>query len=248
MKKAIIFFTATFILIFSTKSFAVQIAPSPLAGPEFEKGKHNGRGEIVYINYDEVYGGGIQGSKRFALSNRFALTPSLGAFHLTGDQTYTDEIAGKIDMEMDYTFVSGGLRAEIQQKFEPVNFIFFGGGLLHYGKSDSDITSEKFNENDSTESTDKGIGWEAGLQAAIKTGPFTTTIFYKYEELRVDTENDDSPDNQIESVEEQEFTFKSSTIGIDLLFNNGISLSGLYSIPDDSNKEKVTMIKLGFSF
>ncbi|MGE4519656.1 MAG: hypothetical protein AB7E04_09130 [Desulfobacteraceae bacterium] len=240
MKKAVIFFTAILIPLFSSSSFAVQIAPSPLAGPEFSKGVHKGRGELVYINYEDVYGGGVQGSKRFALSDRFAITPSLGAFHLTGDQTYTDKIAGKVDMDMDYTFASGGLRGEIQQKMGPVNFILFGGGLFHYGKSDSDLKTANSSGNDSIESTDKGTGWEAGLQAAVKTGPFTTTLFYKYDQLRVDTENDDEPD--------QEFTFKSSTIGIDLLFNNGISLSGLYSVPDDSNEDEITMLKLGFSF
>ncbi|MGM0419162.1 MAG: hypothetical protein ACQEQS_10595 [Thermodesulfobacteriota bacterium] len=248
MKKILFIFAGLFLLFSSSQASEVKISPSPLIGPEFSKGEHKGRGEVVYINYDEVYGGGIQGVKRFALTDRFALSPSLGAFHLTGDQTYIDDKAKKVEMDMDYSFITGGLRGEIQQKIKPVNFILFGGPLFHYGESESTTTSEVNQENDTVDSTDEGLGWEAGIQAALKTGPFTTTLFYRYEYLEVDTENDNAADNEIEADEEQTFTFKSSTLGIDILFENGMSLSALYGIPDDSDNEELTMLKAGFTF
>lgn len=238
MRKSV--FTAVLVLFsVGLVEAAVQIAPSPLVGPKFEAGVHKGRGEVVYINYDDVHGAGLQGSKRFALSNRFAITPSLGAFHLTGDQTYIDEIAGKVEMDIDYTFASGSIRAEIQQPLHPVNVIAFGGPLFHYGDSASEVGSDKI------DSTDTGYGFEAGLQAALKTGPFTTTLFYRFEQLRVKTDNDD--DSGL-TDEDQTFTFESSTIGVDLQFENGISLSALFAMPDDNDTDDITMIKLGFSF
>jgi|GEM_PF-3760696 opacity protein-like surface antigen len=248
MKKIIFIFTSLFLLSGLNQASALQIAPSPLIGPEFSKGDHKGRGEIAYISYDEVYGGGIQGVKRFALTDKFAVSPSLGLFHLTGDQTYTDDTAGKVEMDLDYSFITGGIRGEIQHKINPVNFIVFGGPLFHYGESESTTTSEVFQENDTVDSTDEGLGWEAGIQAALQTGPFTTTLFYRYEYLRVDTDNDDASGNQIETDSDQTFTFKSSTLGIDLLFENGMSLSALYGIPDDSDNDEITMIKAGFTF
>ncbi|MGM0623992.1 MAG: outer membrane beta-barrel protein, partial [Campylobacterota bacterium] len=198
--------------------------------------------------YADVDGAGIQGSARFALSDRFALTPSLGMFHLSGDHSYVDDTVGKVNQDMDYDFVTGGLRAEVQHRIERVNFIAFAGATFHYGKSDDTVTYADSDDRDVTESTDEGLGWEAGVQAAIQTGPFMTTLFYKYDYMRVDTENEDAQDNSVQTDEEQEFTFKSSTLGIDLLFNNGISLSGLYTMPDQSQSEDITMIKLGFSF
>jgi hypothetical protein len=238
-------------LIFSSLTVAaqaVQIAPSPLTGPLFEKGVHTGRGELVYINYDEVYGGGIQGVKRFALSDRFAVSPSLGVYHLTGDQTYTDPLMGAVTMDMDYTFAAGGLRGELQHRIGAVNLIVFGGGLFHYGESESDLSTAGVAGTDSVESTDKGLGWEAGAQAAIEIGPLTTIVFFRHESLRVETDNEDEPGATITSDPEQTVTFKSNTLGVDVLFKNGISLSGLFSIPEDSDDENVTMIKVGFPF
>lgn len=252
MKKSLLSIVTLSLLVASTSSFAAQIAPSPLIGPEFSKGKGQGRVEVTYINYENVYGGGVQGAKRFALSDTFALMPSLGVYHLSGDHSYSDATAGKVKLDMDYTFASGGLRAEVQKKLEPVNFIVFGGGLFHYGESKDTTTSTSFGlEN--TKSTDKGLGWEAGIQAAIKTGSIMTTLFYKYDVMRVDTENEDDPNNQTITEANQKFTFKSSTLGIDLLFPNGISLSALYGMLDqpqgeDGQDVDITIIKLGYSF
>jgi len=246
MKNSFFSIATLSVLIASTSSFAAQITPSPLVAPEFSKGVNQGRVEVVYINYEDVYGGGVQGTKRFALSDTFALTPSLGVYHLAGDHSYTDNIAGQVNLDKDYTFASGGLRAEVQKKFEPVNFILFGGGLLHYGKSKDTTTSTNFGA-ENTKSTDKGLGWEAGIQAAMKTGPFTTILFYRYDEMRVDTKNEDDT-GTVDT--DQKFTFTSSTVGVDLLFQNGISLSALYGMLDNEEGQDtdITMLKLGYSF
>jgi hypothetical protein len=251
MKKSLLSIVTLSLLVASTSSFAAQVAPSPLIGPEFSEGKGQARVEAVYINYENVYGGGVQGAKRFALSDTFALMPSLGVYHLTGDHSYTDAIAGQISHDMDYTFASGGLRAEVQKKFEPVNFILFGGALFHYGESkDTTTATDPTIGIEHTKSTDKGLGWEAGIQAAMKTGPIMTTLFYKYDVMRVDTDN---KDNSGTAVANQKFTFKNSTVGIDLLFANGVSLSALYGMLDqpqgeDGQDVDITIIKLGYSF
>ena len=252
MKKSLLSIVTLSLLVASTSSFAAQIAPSPLIGPEFSKGKGQGRVEVTYINYENVYGGGVQGAKRFALSDTFALMPSLGVYHLSGDHSYSDAIAGKVKLDMDYTFASGGLRAEVQKKLEPVNFIFFGGGLFHYGESKDTTTSSTY-DTSKTDMTDTGIGWEAGVQAAIKTGSVMTTLFYKYDEMRVDSDTENDPNNEVVADKNQKFTFKNSTFGIDLLFPNGISLSALYGMLDQPQGEDgqdidITIIKLGYSF
>ncbi|MFP4039007.1 MAG: hypothetical protein ACLFS7_00575 [Desulfosudaceae bacterium] len=235
------------LLVGSGSVGAAQISPSPLMGPEFEAGVHKGRGELVYINYEDVHGAGVQGAKRYVLSNRLALSPSLGAFYLSGDQTYRDDVAGQVDMDMDYFFFSGGLRGEVQHRVGIVNFIAFGGALGHYGESDSE-TVTSFGR-DETESTDTGLGWEAGLQAAIQTGPVMTTLFYRRDSLRVTTENDDASGNATVSDSEQTFTFDNDTFGVDVLFHNGISLSALYSVLDDEGRnDGITIIKAGFTF
>lgn len=246
MKKSLLSIATLSLLVASTSSFAAQIAPSPLIGPEFSEGKDQARVEVAYINYENVYGGGVQGAKRFAFSDTFALMPSLGVYHLTGDHSYTDNHAGGVNLDMDYTFASGGLRAEMQKKFEPVNLILFGGALFHYGESKDTTTSTNFGV-ENTKSTDKGLGWEAGIQAAMKTGSIMTTLFYKYDVMRVDTDNKDDSGT---AVANQKFTFKNSTFGIDLLFPNGISLSALYGMLDQPQGEDVdiTIIKLGYSF
>lgn len=247
MKRSVIASVAVIVMLGSPALYGAQISPSPLVSPEFTKQKSEGRGEVVYINYDSVHGLGLQGAKRYPLSDQFALTPSLGVYHLQGDHRYSDSIAGNIKHEIDYNFVSGGLRAEAQHRHESVNFILFGGALLHYGKSDDTTTSDEFGK-ESMKITDKGVGWEIGAQASIQTGTLMTTIFYKYDEMRVDSSTKDSSSNQVVSDQDQKFTFKSSTVGIDLLFPNGVSLSGLYSMPDRSNSEDITIIKLGFAF
>ncbi|GAB6097469.1 hypothetical protein JCM14469_37230 [Desulfatiferula olefinivorans] len=247
MTRCFLFVTLMFTSL-TVAAQAVQIAPSPLTGPTFAKGVHTGRGELVYINYDDVYGGGIQGVKRFALSDRVALSPSVGAYHLTGDQAYTDPVMGGVTMDMDYTFAAGGLRGEVQHRIGALNLIIFGGGLFHYGESESDLSVAGVPGSDRVESTDKGLGWEAGAQAAVALGTVTAIVFFRHESLRVTTDNEDEPGATITSDPEQTVTFDSNTLGVDVLFKNGISLSGLLSIPDDSDEENVTMIKLGFPF
>lgn len=251
MKKSLLSIATLSLLVASTSSFAAQIAPSPLIGPEFSEGKGQARVEAVYINYENVYGGGVQAAKRFALSDTFALMPSLGVYHLTGDHSYANNIGSVDTIDMDLTFASGGLRAEVQKKFEPVNFILFAGGLFHYGETKDTTTNSSYISK--TDMTDTGIGWEVGLQAAIKTGPIMTTLFYKYDEMRVDTDTENDPSSTVAVDPNQKFTFKNSTFGIDFLFSNGVSLSALYGMFDqpqgeDGQDVDITIIKLGYSF
>jgi hypothetical protein len=252
MKKPLLSIVTLSLLVASTSSFAAQIAPSPLIGPEFSEGKGQARVEAVYINYENVYGGGVQAAKRFALSDTFALMPSLGVYNLSGDHSYTSNTGSVDKIDMDLTYLSGGLRAEVQKKFDPVNFILFGGALFHYGETEDTTTSNTYGTS-KTDMTDTGIGWEAGVQAAIKTGSVMTTLFYKYDEMRVDSDTENDPNNAVVADKNQKFTFKNSTFGIDLLFPNGISLSALYGMLDqpqgeDGQDVDITIIKLGYSF
>lgn len=74
-----------------------------------------------------------------------------------------------------------------------------------------------------------------------------TTLFYRFEQLRVKTENDDTSGPAITDTE-QTFTFESGIFGIDYEFQNGISLSALYAMQVDDTQVDITIIKAGLNF
>lgn len=232
-------------LTFLDLSYAAQsnfsVSPPPIASPDFEAGKGEGRLTAIYIGMKgqgfEMTGGGVNFIYRKAISDIIALDGSAGAIGIGGT-------AGSGQSASDITV--GVIPLSINIEFQLTKGLILYGGLPYMFSA---ISIEIPGPSNDIFSDTTLTGYQGGAQYGINTGDFKITPFVMFQSLGGKTTT------TIGSQQSTSTTIPSYTVtsyGLDVLYVPwNVTLSSLLQqAAKTGNNEaiKTTIIQLSWNF
>lgn len=223
-----------------------SVAPPPIASPDFEAGKKEGKLTAIYIGMKgtgfEMTGGGVNYISRTAITDSIAFDGSAGVMLMMGTMDFSGSQSDLSVMVLPLSF---------NMEYQPVKGLILYGGVpltfmssyLEYSYSYT-ISGKTYTYNDSSSTSTMLYGLQGGAQYGINAGDFKISPFIMLQSLSGSSDTD--------GITTSIPSYTQTSYGLDMLYVPwNITLSSLLQEAAKSGENeaiKTTIIQLSWNF